>query len=114
MDSKNTFQEFKTLVKNLVSERGWEKYHNPKDLAEAICIEAAELLEIFQWATLDEAFSWRNDSSKMESIREELADVLIYCLSMANTLNIDLSDAILRKLKNEEKYPTEEYFRCAW
>jgi len=121
MDSKNTFQEFKTLVKNLVSERGWEKYHNPKDLAEAICIEAAELLEIFQWATLDEAFSWRNDSSKMKSIREELADVLIYCLSMANTLNIDLSDAILslsdailRKLKNEEKYPTEEYFRCAW
>ncbi|MCX8183023.1 MAG: nucleotide pyrophosphohydrolase [Crenarchaeota archaeon] len=101
----------KNRVREFVSKRGWEKYHNPKDLAEAICIEAAELLEVFQWASVEEALSWRKDSSKMGSLREELADVLIYCLSMANTLGIDLSEAVFRKLeKNEEKYPAEKYF----
>lgn len=111
MDSEATFQELKALVKGFIAKRGWEKYHNPKDLAEAVCVEAAELLEVFQWSTVQEVSTWRNDSSKMESIREELADILIYCISMANTLNIDLSEAILRKLeKNEEKYPAEKYF----
>jgi len=111
MDSEATFQELKELVRGFIAERGWEKYHNPKDLAEAICVEAAELLEVFQWSTVQEASTWGNDPSKMERIREELADVLIYCMSMANTLNIDLSETILRKLeKNEEKYPAEKYF----
>ncbi|MEM2598905.1 MAG: nucleotide pyrophosphohydrolase [Thermoproteota archaeon] len=111
MDSEVTLQVLKNRVREFVSNRGWEKYHNPKDLAEAVCIEAAELLEVFQWSTVEEASSWRNDASKMESIRDELADVLIYCLSMANTLGIDLSEAVLKKLeKNEEKYPAEKYF----
>jgi len=110
-DSEATLQDLKNRVKAFVSKRGWEKYHNPKDLAEAVCVEAAELLEAFQWSTVQEASAWRNDASKMESIREELADVLIYCLSMANALGIDVSEAILRKLeKNEEKYPAEKYF----
>jgi NTP pyrophosphatase (non-canonical NTP hydrolase) len=111
MDSEATFQELKEHVRGFIAKRGWEKYHNPKDLAEAVCIEAAELLEVFQWSTVQEVSSWGNDPSKMERIREELADVLIYCMSMANTLNIDLSEAILRKLKkNEEKYPAQKYF----
>lgn len=111
MDSESTVQRLKNWVKAFVSRRGWEKYHNPKDLAEAICIEAAELLEVFQWSTLEEASSWRNDHVKMQSIEEELADILIYCLSMANALDIDLSEAVFRKLeKNEEKYPAEKYF----
>lgn len=106
-----TLQLLKNQVKEFISKRGWEKYHNPKDLAEAVCIEAAELLEVFQWSTVEEVSGWRNDASKMEGIREELADVLIYCLSMANTLDIDLSEAVFRKLeKNEEKYPVEKYF----
>lgn len=111
MDSEVTLQVLKNRVKEFVSKRGWEKYHNPKDLAEAVCIEAAELLEVFQWSTVEEASSWMNDASKMESIREELSDVFIYCLSMANALGIDLSEAVLKKLeKNEEKYPAEKYF----
>lgn len=111
MDLEVTLHKLKALVKDFVAKRGWEKYHNPKDLAEAICIEAAELLEIFQWSTVEEALSWRNDASKIEAIEEEVADVLIYCLSMANTLGIDLSEAVFRKLKkNEEKYPVEKYF----
>ncbi|MEM3659819.1 MAG: nucleotide pyrophosphohydrolase [Thermoproteota archaeon] len=111
MDSEATLQVLRNRVREFVSNRGWEKYHNPKDLAEAVCIEAAELLEIFQWTSGEEASSWKTDVLKMESIREELADVLIYCLSMANALNIDLSEAVLKKLeKNEGKYPAEKYF----
>jgi NTP pyrophosphatase (non-canonical NTP hydrolase) len=111
MDSKVTFQEIKELIRDFVTRRNWEKYHNPKDLAEAICVEASELLEVFQWTTAEEASSWRNDPSRLDSIRDELADVLIYCFSMANALEIDLSEAILRKLeKNERKYPAEKYF----
>ncbi|MGC8576380.1 MAG: nucleotide pyrophosphohydrolase [Thermoproteota archaeon] len=111
MDSKTTLQELKVLVKDFVNRRNWAKYHNPKDLAESICIEAAELLEIFQWATAEEASSWKNDPSKIDSIKDELADVLIYCFSMANALDVDLSEAILKKLeKNEKKYPVEKYF----
>ena len=111
MDSETSIQNLKTLVRNFVDKRNWQKYHNPKDLAEAICIEAAELLQVFQWATGEEAFSWRNVPSKMNHIKEELADVFIYCLSMANTLGIDVSEAILEKLsKNEVKYPVDKFY----
>ena len=111
MDSEATIQALKTLVKNFIVKRDWAKYHNPKDLAEAICIEAAELLEIFQWATVEEVSSWKNIPSKMTSIKDELADVLIYCLSMSNVLDIDISEIVSEKLsKNEVKYPADKYF----
>jgi len=111
MDSNANLQELKDLVRDFVDRRGWKKFHNPKDLAEAICVETAELLEVFQWYNVEEIASWKSDPSKMESIEEELADVLIYCISMANAIGIDLSEAIFRKLeKNESKYPAEKYF----
>jgi NTP pyrophosphatase (non-canonical NTP hydrolase) len=109
-DLNKTVKDLKAHVKKFVKARKWEKYHNPKNLAEAICIEAAELLEIFQWSTVEEVSFWKNNPSKLNSIKEELADVLIYCLSMANTLDIDLSEAILEKLeKNNIKYPVKKY-----
>ncbi|MEM0084038.1 MAG: nucleotide pyrophosphohydrolase [Candidatus Methanomethylicia archaeon] len=111
MDSETTVQSLKILVQNFVVKRDWTRYHNPKDLAEAICIEAAELLEIFQWTTIEEASSWKNVPSKLIKIKDELADVLIYCLSMANVLDIDISEIISEKLsKNEVKYPVDKYF----
>jgi NTP pyrophosphatase (non-canonical NTP hydrolase) len=111
MDSETSTHDLKTYVRDFVTKRGWLKYHNPKDLAEAICIEAAELLQIFQWATVEEASSWKNVPSEMDRIREESADIFIYCLSMANVLEIDISEAILQKLsKNEVKYPVDKYF----
>jgi NTP pyrophosphatase (non-canonical NTP hydrolase) len=111
MDSEVSIHDLKTHVMDFVTKRGWLKYHTPKDLAEAICVEAAELLQIFQWATVEEASSWKNVPSKMDHIKEELADVFIYCLSMANVLEIDISEAILQKLsKNEVKYPVDKYF----
>ncbi len=111
MDSEFTIQALKSLVRDFIVKRDWVKYHNPKDLAEAICIEAAELLEVFQWATVEEVSSWKNNPSKMTSIKDELADVLIYCFSMANVLDIDISEIVSEKLsKNEVKYPADKYF----
>ena len=83
---------------------------SPKDLAESICIEAAELLQLFQWIKPEESEQFRKNLSKLKRIREELADVTIYCLNMANTLDIDLASAILEKLEeNKKKYPTDKY-----
>jgi len=102
-----------TLVEELISNvrefiRDWEKFHNPKDLAESICIEAAELLQVFQWTSPEETAKFRTD--KITPIREELADVIIYCLSMAIRLKIDLTVAIIEKLeRNRTKYPIEQY-----
>lgn len=82
------------------SERNWKKFHSPENLAKSISIEAAELLEIFQWNSKD---------IDEEHLKEELADVLIYCLDMALSLNIDPEKIILDKLnKNSIKYPLDE------
>jgi len=109
-DKETTIWGLKTRVKEFVHAREWEKYHNPKDLAEAICIEAAELLQIFQWRTLEETRTWKSDVKKLGPIKEEIADILIYCLSLANALDIDLSEAILHKIgRNEEKYPVAKF-----
>jgi dCTP diphosphatase len=110
-DTEMTLDELKMKVKKFLQNRGWETYHNPKNLAASICIEAAELLEVFQWVSLDEAASWNNDPSKLERVKEELADIIIYCLSMANTMKINLTQAVLDKLeKNQARYPVKKYF----
>ena len=110
-DSEATVQELRELVREFIHERNWEKYHNPKNLAEAICIEGAELLEVFQWFSPEEASSWKSVPSKLKRIREELADIFIYCLSMANVMDIDITEAVASKIKqNEKKYPLGRYY----
>lgn len=110
-DTEVTLDQLRMKVKKFVENRGWETYHNPKNLAASICIEAAELLEVFQWVSLDEAASWNNDPSKLERVKEELADIIIYCLSMANTMDINVTQAVLTKLeKNQARYPIKEYY----
>ena len=85
-------------------DRDWKQFHNPKDLSLSICLEAAELLEVFQWSADDV-----NCNHKKNKIKEELADVLIYSILMADTCNLDLDSIILDKLKrNGEKYPVEK------
>ena len=107
-DNDVSVGELKNAVRALVLERDWGRYHNPKDLAESICIEAAELLQLFQWEKPEEGRDVVDDEAKMLRIEEELADVLLYCLNMANSLEIDLSSAILKKLEvNKQKYPVD-------
>lgn len=86
--------------------RNWEQFHNPKDLAVSLSIEASELLENFQWKTSEEALA-----SKKDSIAHELADVLIYAIYLADALEMKLEDIVLDKLAmNEIKYPIDRAF----
>lgn len=95
-------------IKQFVDERNWNESHNPKNLAMSISIEAAELMEIFQWKTLEESRNI-NKSEEFTHFKEELADVMIYCLSMANQLDIDVADIIEEKIiKNGVKYPANK------
>lgn len=85
-------------------ERNWRQFHNSKDLALSLSLEASELLENFQWISAEEG----NEKNR-ENIKDELADVFIYGLMMADDLDIDMNEAILNKLKkNAEKYPSKD------
>ena len=91
-------------------EREWEQFHLPKELATALSIEAGELLELFLWRQPESHENVKADQNRMERIREEVADVLIYLVFLSNDLGIDLPAAIASKLaKNEKKYPKSEY-----
>ena len=80
-------------------ERDWDQFHSPENLAKSICIEAGELLECFQW----------NSDYDKEAVCEELADVVNYCIVMADRLEVDLEEIVLKKLeKNRQKYPVEK------
>lgn len=84
-------------------ERNWRQFHNPKDLAISLNLEAAELLELYQWSGTD-----LECQDKLPQVREELADVLSYCISLADVYGLDLDEILNEKItKNEQKYPVE-------
>jgi len=86
--------------------RNWKQFHNPKDLAISISLEAAELLENFQWSG-----AGLNVPEKSEEIADELSDVLIYCTLMADAMGLDMNEIVLNKLaKNAEKYSVDKSF----
>lgn len=104
-----TVQELSEAVRDFVEERSWGKYHNPKDIAISIAIEAGELLELFQWKSETDSSNLVSDPARMANVKDELADVLIYCFSLANKLNVDVSEVMLAKIgKNRSKYPIEK------
>lgn len=89
-------------------ERDWEKFHTPKDLAVSLVIEAAELLENFQWKSDDEA-SKALKGEALDNISEEISDIAIYITYLCHDLNLELNDIVARKLeKNERRYPVEK------
>ncbi len=103
-----TLGELRRRVADFVAKRNWEGYHNPKDLAIALAVEASELLELFQWRSVEQVEALLPEMK--DSISEELADIFIYGLSLANALSIDLSEAILRKMeRNEERFPVDRF-----
>jgi NTP pyrophosphatase (non-canonical NTP hydrolase) len=99
----------KQLMQRIVEfrdSRNWKQFHNPKDLAISLTLEASELLENFQWKTSDESVK-----VNFQRMQDELADVLIYVLLLSNELNIDPEQAIIDKIKkNGEKYPIDKAF----
>lgn len=90
------------VIKEIIEfnkERNWDQFHSPENLAKSIAIEAGELLECFQW----------NNNYNLEDVCDELADVMNYCVVMANRLGVDLEKIMLDKLeKNRQKYPVEK------
>lgn len=106
-DEQVTLQDLKERMAEFVRERDWEQFHSPKNLSMSIAIEAAELMEHFQWLTVEQ--SKQLDNSALQEIGEELADIVIYSLSMANILQLDLAETVLAKMaKNKRKYPAEQ------
>ena len=93
-------EKLKSVIKQFVDERDWNKFHSPANLAKSISIEANELLECFQW---DE------ENYVLDDVKEELADVINYCIQMSNVLDLDISTIVLDKLeKTKLKYPVEK------
>jgi dCTP diphosphatase len=102
-DDKTTVDELKGIVDRFVSERQWEQFHKPKNLAMSIAIEAAELMEHFQWIGSDQPIEQVDNDSP---IAQEIADVLAYTLRIATVLGVDLSQALeLKMVRNRLKYP---------
>lgn len=92
-------EEAQRVVAKFAEDRDWRQFHTPENLAKSIAIEAGELLECFQW----------DNNCAKETICDELADVMVYCLHMANVLGVEPEDIILSKMKkNEAKYPIEK------
>ena len=99
--------ELKMLIQKFVKERNWDSHHSPKNLTMSISIEAAELMEIFQWDDNDNSnLKGLNDKITIDRVRDELADVLIYSLSLANWMNFDVAEIVREKMKrNESRFP---------
>lgn len=107
-DTNTTLAELRDVVRRFVEERDWRQFHSPKNLSMSLAIEAAELMEHFQWIDIDASRSVRSQPQKLAEVREELADVLCYAFALANELEIDLSSAVRDKMvKNAAKYPAE-------
>jgi NTP pyrophosphatase (non-canonical NTP hydrolase) len=109
MGERSAFEELRDELRRFAAERNWEQFHSPKNLSMALSVEAAELLELFQWKT--EADSKALGEAELARAREELADVFLYLISLADRLEVDLDTAAWDKLRvNAEKYPVSKSF----
>ena len=109
-DNTTTVAELRKLVADFVAERDWSQFHSPKNVSMALAIEAAELMEHFQWLTTDASRELAADPEKLAEVGEELADVIGYSFALANELGLDISSAVRAKMvKNAQKYPAEKY-----
>jgi len=102
----NELEVLKARIKDFVAERDWDQFHSPKNLSMALIVEAAELVEHFQWMKQKDSFTLPKD--KLAAVEEELADILVYLVRIADQLDIDLINAAKKKIKaNEVKYPAD-------
>ena len=107
-DQSFTLSQLKDAVAQFNDERDWGQYHNPRNLAMALSVEVGELLELFLWSTDDGPQP--PVASRVPRVNDEIADVVICVLNLANRLNVDVSDAVMAKLKtNAEKYPVDQF-----
>ena len=105
--AKNIIQKLQKQIIKFRDDRDWAQFHNPKDVAISLSLEAAEVLEHFQWKSKEEIEKYVKENK--EHIEEELSDVLYWVLLISHDLDIDIIKALMKKMKkNEEKYPVEK------
>jgi NTP pyrophosphatase (non-canonical NTP hydrolase) len=103
----NNFESLRKKIESFASDRDWDQFHSPKNLTMALSVEASELVEIFQWLT--EAQSNDLNDEKILAVADEIADVQIYLIRLADKLGIDILEAVESKIaKNEGKYPADK------
>ena len=109
-DKSTTLGTLREELHQFVDERDWHQFHSPKNLTMAMSIEVAELMEHFQWLSIDDSRAVKSDADKLAEVGEEMADVLSYLLALANSLDIDLTTTLRSKMvKNRLKYPVDEF-----
>ena len=107
-DETTPVSELRAAMRQFVSEREWEPFHSPKNLAMALSAEAAELMEHFLWMENSESRAVAADPARLQEVSDEIADVLGVCLALCNALDLDLSTIFLDKMsRNVVKYPTD-------
>lgn len=108
-DRSTTVAQLRDVVRSFVAERQWQQFHAPKNLSMALAIEAAELMEHFQWITVEDSRRIGATPDRQAAVEQELADVLCYVLALANELQVDLTQAVQAKMElNARKYPVHE------
>lgn len=109
-DEDTTLKRLREMVIEFVAEREWERFHDPKNLSMAIAIEAAELMEHFQWVRSEDIPELLKDQKLWAEVRDEVADIVCFVLALANALDLDLSAALEQKMaKNRAKYPADDF-----
>jgi len=109
-DKQTTISQLKSLIDSFVDERDWKQFHSPKNLSMSISIESSELMELFQWLSLEEAKEVMKAGETRENAIDEIADIIIYAIAFCNRNNIDISNAIKQKMeKNKKKYPADKF-----
>jgi len=102
-------KEIQKRLSEFADARDWDQFHSPKNLSMALSAEAGELLEIFQWLTEKESLGIVSSENTLKAAKEEIADIAIFLLRLADKLGVDVEQAILEKIDiNEEKYPIEK------
>lgn len=108
MDQQTNIHALKDIVKNFCEERDWDQFHNPKDLAIGLSIEASEILDLFRYKTVEEILEKFKDPNFKTKVTHELADVTFFILRFSQMYNIDITQALTEKMKlNAAKYPVE-------
>lgn len=109
MSEKLDLDKIKNYLEEYAKARDWEQFHNPKNIAMALSVEAGELVELFQWLSPEQALQVKDNPEKLNHVSEELADILSYTILMAKYLGVNLEEALEAKLlKNAEKYPVDK------
>ena len=109
-DHVTTLNDLKQWLRAFVEERDWGQFHAPKNLSMSLAIEAAELMEHFQWESVEASREVATDAARLAEVGEELADVLCYAISLANALDLDIATIVRDKMaKNALKYPADRF-----